>query len=32
MYKEELLPQNPRNIDKWAREGFAKWLKSRVSF
>jgi hypothetical protein len=32
MYEEELLAQNPRNIDKLVRAGFAKWFKSHVSF
>ena len=32
IYKEELLPQNPRNIDKLVMAGFAKWFKNHVSF
>ncbi|KAM3410550.1 hypothetical protein ACQJBY_002640 [Aegilops geniculata] len=28
IYKEELLPQNPRNIDKLVMAGFAKWFNN----
>lgn len=32
IYKKELLPQNPRNIDKLVMTGFAKWFKSHACF